>query len=236
MDIELREVLDTPLVLWRPGPGWRMLSSSPVGGGLGTREWVLNAQVPASYARTDLDTHLGELSAACGLRGRGVGMLTAASVRHHARAEESGVSAVATVGLSVPTWAADYRRTVPAPRPGPGTVNVVAVLPVPLEDAALVNAVMTATEAKTQALLEAGFACTGTASDAVCLAVPQPGATARREPFCGPRSLWGARLARVVHTSVLRGALSWLERHPDRTTTASVRAGTAPAGSAQSPA
>src|SRR5690606_25652366 len=87
-----------------------------------------------------------------------------------------------------------------------GTVNIVAILPVAMTDAALVNAVMTMTEAKTQALLEAGYPCTGTASDAVCLAVPDSGP---QEVFCGPRSEWGSRLARAVHTAGKEGASSW---------------------------
>lgn len=224
MDIELRRAVDAPLLLWRVGPGWRMLSSGALGGGLGRRAWVINAQVPVSYARTDLAVHLGELADACGLEGPGVGMLTAAAVRHFTRADEQGVRVTATVGLSVPTWAVDHHGQPSPVVPRPGTVNIVAALPVPLDDAALVNAVMTVTEAKSQALLEAGFACTGTASDAVCLAVPRATGRVAREPFCGPRSLWGARLARAVHRAVLAGALSWRERHPDGRTEASAQA------------
>ncbi|HEX5566974.1 MAG TPA: adenosylcobinamide amidohydrolase [Streptomyces sp.] len=215
-DVELSDLYGTPAVVWRPGPGWRMLSSSVLGGGMGPRGWVLNAQVPLTYDRTDPAVHLGELAAARNLEGPGVGMLTAASVRHYVHVREEGVRVTATVGLSVPTWAAGYG---PEPRtlraPGPGTVNIIAALPVPLDDAALVNAVITTTEAKTQALWEAGFACTGTASDAVCLAAPETGAPAAL--FCGPRSQWGARLARAVHTAVLRGAVAWRERRLDRT-------------------
>jgi len=35
-----------PMALWHPGPGYRMISTGVLGGGLGPREWVLNAQVP----------------------------------------------------------------------------------------------------------------------------------------------------------------------------------------------
>jgi adenosylcobinamide amidohydrolase len=45
---------------------------------------------------------------------------------------------------------------------------------------------MTATEAKTQAVMEAGFRATGTASDAICVAAPVAGGP---EDFAGPRSL-----------------------------------------------
>ncbi|PZS30767.1 MAG: hypothetical protein DLM61_10085, partial [Pseudonocardiales bacterium] len=56
--------------------------------------------------------------------------------------------------------------------------------------------------AKTQALLAAGIAGTGTASDAVTVICP-PGAAS--EQFGGPRSTWGARLARAVHDAVRAG-------------------------------
>jgi adenosylcobinamide amidohydrolase len=94
---------------------------------------------------------------------------------------------------------------VQAPPFRPGTVNIVVTLPVALSDAALVNAVATATEAKVQALLDAGLDCSGTPTDAVCVAAPEPGPDGG-EPFAGPRSPWGARIARAVHTAVLAGA------------------------------
>ena len=113
------------------------------------------------------------------------------------------------MGLRVPTWAAvppgrADRELVPAWRPGTINIIVSVPVPVPLRDAAYVNAVMTATEAKTQAVLEAGFRATGTATDAICVA-----ASAVGDPgdFAGPRSLWGARIARAVHAAVHAGTL-----------------------------
>jgi len=189
-----------------------------LGGGLGPREWVLNAQVAAGYARTDPAGHLRELARGLGLSGPGIGLLTAAPVADVVQREDRGVHAAATVGLRVPTWAA-----VPARGPGgpddeltsfdrdvrsrPGTINVIVSVPVPLTDAAFVNAVVTATEAKAQAVLDAGFAGTGTASDAICVAAPAgPG---REEEFTGPRSAWGARIARAVHAAVRDGAAGY---------------------------
>jgi adenosylcobinamide amidohydrolase len=80
-------------------------------------------------------------------------------------------------------------------------------VPVGLSPAAAVNAVGTATEAKAQALFEAGVPGTGTASDAVVV-VWSP--VLPTEPFAGPRSTWGARIARAVHAAVRHG----LEAHP----------------------
>jgi len=65
-----------------------------------------------------------------------------------------------------------------------------------------VNAVMTVTEAKAQALLEMGVPGTGTASDAVCVACAPYGTV---ETFAGPRSRIGAPLARAVHAAVRHG-------------------------------
>ncbi|MBB5779423.1 adenosylcobinamide amidohydrolase [Nonomuraea jabiensis] len=194
-------------LLWEFGPGWRMISSALLGGGIGPREWVLNAQVVAGYSRMDPVDHLLSL----GPEGEGVGMLTAASVDRCVQASDGGVAAYATVGLRVPTWAAAPEGSAD-PELAPmrvGTVNIVTVLPVAMTDAALVNAVMTVTEAKSQALIEAGYSCTGTASDAVCVAAPVDGP---EELFGGPRSEWGARAARAVHAAVRQGAEAWRPR------------------------
>lgn len=191
-------------LLWELGPGWRTISSAVLGGGIGVRAWVLNAQVVAGYSRMDPVEHLVEL----GPGGDGVGMLTAASVDRYTTASDGGVEAVATVGLRVPTWAAAPEGAAD-PELAPmrvGTINIMVRVPVAMTDAALVNAVMTVTEAKTQALVEAGFPGTGTASDAVCVAVPAGGP---EELFGGPRSPWGARIARAVHAAVRRGAEEW---------------------------
>ena len=213
MHVEMRwhrqdEVL-LPVALWCPGPGYRMISSGVAGGGIGLREWVLNAQVPAGYSRMDPAVHVAELAAGLGLEGNGVGLLTAARVSDLVQRDDEDVHAVATVGLRVPTWAAapsgrGDREMLPAWRPG--TINIIVSVPVPLSDAAYVNAVMTATEAKTQALLDAGFRASGTASDAICFAAPAAG---EPEDFAGPRSLWGARIARAVHSAVHAGAVRY---------------------------
>lgn len=189
-----------PVLVWRSAAPMRMVASSPHGGGIGVRRWVVNAQVPAGYGRRDPDHHLARLGVSLGLPGRGVGMLTAADVRAMSAATDGGVEVAATVGLGHPTWAA--APDVAGPVSLVGTVNLVIVLPERMSDAALVNAVATATEAKAQALWDSGVAGTGTATDAVCIACPDDGPP---HAFGGPRSLWGARLARAVHAAVQGG-------------------------------
>ncbi|MFD9245341.1 adenosylcobinamide amidohydrolase [Streptomyces sp. NPDC059556] len=226
---------ELPLLVWAPGPGHRMVSSAVLGGGIGERAWVVNAQVPPGYDRLDPVAHLRDLAAGAGLAGEGVGLMTAASVADRCHAEDGGVRAVVTAGIGVRGWAAAPGvGGIALPRPG--TINIIVSLPVPLTDAALVNAVATATEAKVQALVELGADASGTPTDAVCVAAPTPAGprtdivprtgtgprteadprtgagsssgprtdagadlVAEVQPFAGPRSLWGARLARAVH-------------------------------------
>ena len=170
-----------------------------MGGGIGPRAWVLNANVPPDYSRVDPDAHVREIASALSLSGHGTGMLTAASVRHAQPTEDNGTQVWATVGLRQPTFAAASDEAAELV----GTINVVAWLPVALSPAALVNAVTTVAEAKAQALFDCRVPGTGTATDAVVIACPDDG---RDERFGGPRSTWGARLARAVHAAVLAGA------------------------------
>jgi len=195
------------MALWRFGSPLLALSSAPHGGGWGERHWILAAQVASDYSRADPSDHLAELARGLELDGPGVGMLTAVDVRLVAVSHEDGVEVAATVGLTHPSWAAAAEAGTAAPATGTGgvagTVNIIAVLSRRLSRAALVNAVMTVTEAKSQALWEAGFAGTGTPSDAVAVLCAPSGPA---EAFAGPRSRWGSRLARAVHRAVLDGS------------------------------
>ncbi len=207
MELQLRSRSEAgrqlSVLVWRFDRPLRVAASAPHGGGLATRRWIVNAQVPPSYARRDPDHHLRKLAVSLGLPGHGVGMLTAADVRSFVTTVDEGVEVVATVGLGEPEWAAAPRAKPRVPVRLAGTINVVALLPERLSDAALVNAIATATEAKAQALFELGIAGTGTATDAVCIATPADG---RAETFGGPRSRWGSRLARAVRDAVRLGA------------------------------
>ena len=190
-----------PVLGWSLPEPMLAIASAPRGGGVGERRWVLNAQVPPDYARTDIDAHLDALADELGFHGPGVGFLTAAAVESFGAAGDGDVEAFATVGLQHPTWAA--ADVDPVDGVVVGTINIVAFLPARLDDAAMVNAVVTVTEAKTQALFDHGVPATGTASDAVCILTPAAGPTER---FAGPRSLIGSQLARAVHRAVLEGA------------------------------
>jgi adenosylcobinamide hydrolase len=207
---------DLPFLVWPLDHPHLAISSGPVGGGIGRRHWVLNATVAYGYDRMDPDRHLADLAGSVGLDPQdGIGLLTAVDVRHRQLVTDHGVEVTATTGISEPQWAA-----VPVGDPslhGPeqvGTINVVAFVPVRLSPAALVNAVATIAEAKAQAFRDLGLAGTGTPTDAVVVLCPADGP---EEPFGGPRSVWGSRLARAAHRAVRDGAVlqaEWKTLHP----------------------
>ncbi|WP_229400886.1 adenosylcobinamide amidohydrolase [Micromonospora okii] len=216
--------LDVPLLVWCAARPVLAVSSAPLGGGIGVRNWVVNATVPMSYHRDDPAAHLAELADLLDLDGPGVGLLTGVDVAEVVSRTDGGVRAWATVGLGTPVQAAALAETgsaeaVPAggpvPAPRVGTVNIVVQVPARLADAALVNAVATATEAKAQAIRELGLAATGTPTDAVTVLCPAEGPAAA---YGGPRSAWGAPLARAVHAAVLAGGAGTVVPWSDRRT------------------
>jgi adenosylcobinamide amidohydrolase len=180
------------------------VSSASVGGGLLEVSWVLNVEVEHDYSRTDLEAHAAEVVRAIGLTGEGAAMFTAAPVERVTHVEEEGVRAWSTVGVTRPTWPAD-RTSAPTDAAGaPGTINTLVVVPRRLTSAGLVQAALSATEAKAQACVEAHVPGTGTASDAVVVVATAVGAD-DAEPFGGVRSTWGSRVSLAVHAAVCAG-------------------------------
>lgn len=198
----IEDGLALPFVSWTPPAPRLALSSATLGGGLGVRGWVLNATVHRGYDRQDPAAHLAALARQARLDGHGVGLMTAVDVGSIVTGDDGGVTAWASVGVDEPTWAAAPAPSWHATVPTIGTINIVVDVPVRLSAAAMVNAVATATEAKSQAMAEVGLAGTGTPTDAVCVLCPTDGDA---EPYGGPRSVWGSRLARAVHAAVRDG-------------------------------
>ena len=146
--------------------------------------------------------HAAEVAAELDLSGAGVAMFTAVDLSRSVSADCEGVLVDATVGISHPTWAADSAPGTHTSS-APGTINLVVRMPVALDPGAAVNAVMTVTEAKAQALGDRGVPGTGTATDAVTVTWPSGGAPER---FAGPRSQWGWRLGQAAYRAVWVGA------------------------------
>lgn len=199
-----------PLLAWRAARPWLAVSSAVTGGGVGMRNWVLNATVRSGYDRDDPAEHVAELAAELGLPGAGTGLLTAVDVRRAVTVVDDRVVATVTTGVGQPIWASatdgSGAEGVPRGRSGSpvrvGTINIVCTVSARLAEGALVNAVTTATEAKSQALVEVGVPGTGTCTDAVAVLCEPEG---EFYSYGGPRSEIGASLARAVHGAVRIG-------------------------------
>lgn len=205
---------DIPLLLWRLPQPMLAVSTASAGGGWGERQWVINAHVADDYDGADVPGHARRLAAAVGAQGPGSVMLTAAKVERMTSAAAAGIRVDATVGISTPTWAAVSEQEwdisqIGQPRGDvyrPGTINMVVRLTQRLTDAALLGALGTVTEAKTQALIDAGVPGTGTPTDAITLLCTTTGDL---EVYAGTRSAVGAALARATYQAVRAGVRAW---------------------------
>jgi adenosylcobinamide hydrolase len=194
-------------LVWRFSSPATCVSTAAIGGGLVEPEWLVNAQVPHGYRRTDLAQHGEQIAIALDLSGAGVVMLTAVDVRHRETVTVEDVMVTATVGVSDPVWAADLSAEPTCTvSPVAGTINIVVQLPVGLTPAAMVNLVATVTEAKCQALADAQVPGTGTPSDAVAVVCPRDAGLLN--PFGGPRSAMGKPTAIAAYHAVSAGLRS----------------------------
>ena len=140
-----------------------VLSSAVVGGGYGSAREILNVHVDDKYDGERPDEDLAAVAAELGVAGPFVGLMTAAYTEFARCAVESlgdlTVAAVVSVGLSNTSSAGVTPPIEAGPAdgaaaPGPGTINVILLVDGALTPAAMVNAVITATEAKTMTLAE----------------------------------------------------------------------------------
>jgi adenosylcobinamide hydrolase len=195
----------------------RVLSSAVHHGGFVDARTVVNLHVDKNDPCADPTGMIGAFARRAGVPAPWVGLLTGAFTERAAVALEAAddlrALAITTVGLSnlaaaghspIATWT-------------PSTINTVVVVDADPEPAALVNAVITATEVKGLALraaglvVEDGVAASGTSTDAVVIAATGRGARAR---FGGPASPLGWVVARAVRVALDRSIRDWQERAP----------------------
>src|SRR5216110_1077311 len=191
-----------------------VVSSAVVGGGLTSARAVVNLHVPKSLRLEETEARLAAFIERRRVPAPWVGLLTAAWTEKAREAEADGIRglAVVTVGLSNRVAAGLDRAAVWSP----STINTIVVVDAAAEPAALVNAVITATEVKTLALTAAGVRCddgrlaSGTSTDAVVVAATGRGPRCR---FGGPASELGAVVARAAREALGAGVERWLEEH-----------------------
>ena len=198
---------------WRWDRPVRIASSAVHGGGIGNRRWIANVTVEHNYGEPDPVTHAAAIAERFGHPVDGAVLMTALDVRRSLCARRDGVELQGSVAIGAVCWAADVDSAGSVWRPG--TVNLIAWVPEPLQDSALLNVMTTVAEAKSQAFRDLGIPGTSTPSDAIAVACPisEPGEPGEHGRYGGPRSYWGSRVARVVHRFVLDGVDADGARH-----------------------
>ena len=184
----------------------RTLSSAVVGGGFGSARTILNRHVHKDYDIRDPRTEMVAFARRHGIDGRFVGLMTAVFL-DNARAAtctRAGitVATVATVGLG-------NRLAAGLSDPAilrAGTINLIVLVDGHLTPAAMVNATVTVTEAKSQVLsshgvrTEEGYAATGTSTDALVVACTGRGSAL---PYAGPATDVGWSIARTAREAMM---------------------------------
>jgi len=214
-------IADGALIVHGHGP-FVTLSSALLGGGLQQKRHLVNAQVAHGYRShdpvADLEAHVARLGLPLGDT---VGMMTAANVERvvegYAYGDQFRLQVYVTAGVGNAARAGTARKTYPGYLPG--TINIIAVLDARLTEAAMVNAVLTVTEAKTAALQDLGVpdalhldkGATGTTTDAVVIAVTQESAYTGVHQYAGVATELGNALATTVHQSLLIALETWRE-------------------------
>jgi adenosylcobinamide hydrolase len=182
----------------------RVLSSALMNGGETVTDTFLFMQVPKGYDNRDPLSEITEVAKALGLPDSTVGFMTAAKVDKVFQARHGGyngaqATAAVTAGVCNAVTAGELIEDIEAIlRPRVGTINIVAISNSSLSKKAMVNAVMTVTEAKAAALRDVGIEGTGTTSDSMAIVCPE----GEGEEYCGTATDIGIALARAVRTAV----------------------------------
>lgn len=149
--------------------------------------------------------------------GQSVGLMTARNVASHVvvTVEVEGVSARTLITLGLNNGEHVGRR-VDAHRHSlhPGTINTLCAVSSPLTDAALLEASSIATQARTVALVEAGYrrpniaqVVTGTGTDCVVMSAP---CRHKTEPFAGMHTAIGEAVGASVYEATLKATTEWI--------------------------
>ena len=181
------------------------LSSAIVGGGYRRTRHIINVKVDKGFSDKDPKAWLRSLARQMNIHVSFIGLLTAVklSKARFTFVESNGyrVGALITAGVSN----ASAAGITPPFANGIGTINLILLLDARLTPAAMVNAVITATEAKTavlnenQILTPNGDSATGTSTDTVTIATTGQGAL---QHYAGPVTTFGWLIARAVRQSL----------------------------------
>lgn len=194
----------------------KVIGSPVLGGDLRLASYIINHSVDKGYNSSEPEEDLRKVALHLSLGQDVLGMMTAVSVSHTVLKQERQnnitVAALCTAGTGNPGAAGLPAGNAPDPY-RPGTINIILLIDGNLTNAAMVNAVMTATEAKVRALFKAeirladGEPATGTTSDAIVVACTGRGKSLR---YAGTATDLGYLIGKTVYRSVSLGVEKYL--------------------------
>lgn len=133
--------------------------STGISGGIRNVTILFNHTVPADWNHAEPKKEIERIAAAAGIGQDVLGLLTAVPIPTLCVLHYDFITVFVTAGI----------RQEPAEKKTAGTINIIVISSEGMEDAALLETIMVATEAKTEALLAAGRV-SGTPTDAVIAA------------------------------------------------------------------
>jgi iron complex transport system ATP-binding protein len=189
----------------------KVLGSAVLGGDLRSVRYIINHTVDKGYTGNDPERDLKQVADNLQLGQDVLGMMTAVSVAHtfltHVNYKGLSVATLCTAGIGNPGVAGlPISKVIDQSKQG--TINLILLIDGNLTDPAMVNAVITATEAKTRALFKAniclpgGEPVTGTTTDSIIVACTGRGEKLR---YAGTGTDSGYLIGRTVYEAVLQG-------------------------------
>jgi len=182
------------------------------GGFVASAHYFMNYRVPLSYESNDPFQEYKELITARQYKlEHTVGLMTAAKLSHATIAEYASekfaMSVIVTAGTSNAARAGVKRDTYAGYHGG--TINIFLFIDGKLTQSAMLNAYMTATEAKCAALADLhiveqsnGLIATGTTTDALVVAVSQQASYENEYLYAGTATDLGCKLAELVYCAI----------------------------------
>ncbi len=165
--------------------------SSGLLGGWRDVKWIFNHTVPENFDMLDPIGYLRSIAETFSMDSY-FGLLTSVPMEKLAVVKKDEVTAFVTAGVRNPN------RPI-------GTINIILIVDALPSDGAMINAVITATEAKTAALLELGHNFTGTNTDAVIVARTE----GKWYEYAGPASQLGEKIWDAVKKAVIESLNRW---------------------------
>ncbi|WP_339219567.1 adenosylcobinamide amidohydrolase [Paenibacillus sp. FSL W7-1332] len=194
------------------------ISSAIYGGGFVLLDHIVNRYVDKHYDCSDPVNDMVNFMAVHGYPAESTaGLMTAvklkyASIREE-RSEQASILCCTTAGVGNAARAGSSRTTFAAYQPG--TINIMLMVDGMMTPACMVNAMLTATEAKAAALHdlgvrdhETGGVATGTTTDAMVLGVSGNAAYGVNHHYAGTATDLGGMIGRLVYESVMESIIT----------------------------